>query len=168
MNTISLWKVVALVTSVIACTNATVLAVDQSRANAFGRHAEVTIVALRRLLHFRTMNWMKRIESSSNTSYREIIQGVCRFVTECKPSELVFRQCLEKKFQGDLWNDPMHFEASQQSPDSLLPSPSSLLHRHRENPVASNAPLSAGHTDLLDETDVITISLCKRRSEPRC
>ena len=60
-------------------------------------------------------------------------------------------------------NDPMHFEASQhQSPDSLLPSPSSLLHRHRdvrdENPVASNAPPSAGHTDLLDETDVITIS----------
>ena len=59
-------------------------------------------------------------------------------------------------------NDPKHFEASQhQSPDSLLPSPSSLLHRHRdvrdENPVASNAPPSAGHTDLLDEADVITI-----------
>ena len=59
-------------------------------------------------------------------------------------------------------NDPKHFEASQhQSPDSLLPSPSSLLHRHRdvrdENPVASNAPPSTGHTDLLDEADVITI-----------
>ena len=46
--------------------------------------------------------------------------------------------------------------------DSLLPSPSSLLHRHSdvrdEFPVTSNAPPSAGHTDLLDETDVITIS----------
>ena len=56
-----------------------------------------------------------------------------------------------------------HFEVSQhQSQDSLLPSPSSLLHRHRdvrdEFPVASNASPSAGHTDLPDEIDAITIS----------
>ena len=60
-------------------------------------------------------------------------------------------------------NDPTHFEVSQhQSQDSLLPSPSSLLHRHRdvrdELPVASKASPSAGHTDLPDETDAITVS----------
>ena len=60
-------------------------------------------------------------------------------------------------------NDPTHFEVSQhQSQDLLLPSPSSLLHRHRdvrdELLVASNASPSEGHTDLPDETDAITIS----------
>ena len=60
-------------------------------------------------------------------------------------------------------NDPRHFDAAHhQRPDALLPSSTSLLHRHRdvrdENPAVRNAPPPAGRADLRDETDIITIS----------
>ena len=60
-------------------------------------------------------------------------------------------------------NDPRHFDvAHHQRPDRLLPSPTSLLHRHRdvrdENPAVSNASPTAGRVDLRNEPDIITIS----------
>ena len=60
-------------------------------------------------------------------------------------------------------NDPRHFDvAHHQRPDPLLPSPTSLLHRHRdvrdENPAVSNASPTAGRVDLRNEPDIITIS----------
>ena len=59
-------------------------------------------------------------------------------------------------------NDPRHFDvAHHQRPEALLPSPTSILHQHRdvrdENPAVQNAPPPAGRADLRDETDIITI-----------
>ena len=60
-------------------------------------------------------------------------------------------------------NDPKKFEAAHhQRPHALLPSPRSLLHRHRdvrdENLAVHNVLPAAGRADQRDEPDIITIS----------